>query len=634
MPAETFRERLARGPIVFDGAMGTELYRRGQFINKPFEGVNLSDPVLVETVHREYVAAGVDAIETNTFASSRAKLRRVGLDDQVDAINRAGVRLARAAAGDRAYVVGAIGPSGVSWESATDEQRAAAVADLVEQARLLLDEGVDALLLESFNTGAELCAVLEAVRPLTGLVVMAQAAFIGNGVTGDAVTPEELAAQLGELGADVVGANCADGPAELFAIAERMVLSGLPVAIMPNAGYPKRVDDRMIYMATPEYMGVYGRRYLKIGVRVVGGCCGTTPEHIRSLVGAARMALAGEAGDRREAPVTILAARAASSPNAEELAPVPFAERSRLAAKIASPDGFVVSVEVNPPTGLDPARAIDGAHMLQAAGVDVINIADGPRASVRMSNWALGLAAQRELGMECIVHVCMRDRNLLGLQSDILAYHQLGLHNLVVITGDPPKMGDYPHATAVFDLDSIGGIRMVRDMNHGLNPAGRELGGQTSFAIACGVEPGALDYDRELRRLEAKIAAGAEFIMTQPVYDPAVLERFLDDTRGFERPVLIGLLPLASERNAEFLHNEVPGMQIPEPIRRRMAAVGSGPKARAEGVRIAQEALLAVRDRVRGAYIMPPFGRYEAAVEILAAVGYEIPDAWRASWRS
>ena len=404
-----------------------------------------------------------------------------------------------------------------------------------------------------------------------------------------------------------------------------MVGRGVPISVLPNAGYPKKVDGRMIYMATPEYFGVYARRFLKLGVAVVGGCCGTTPEHIRSMRAAAKMQ--GGAAER----VEVVAARPSV---AERRAPVPFAERSAFAAKLASAEGFAVSVEVNPPTGLDAARSVEAARMLQAAGVDVINIADGPRASVRMANWALALEVRRELGMESLVHFCMRDRNLLGLQSDLLAYHALGLHNLVVVTGDPPKMGDYPHATAVYDLDSIGCLGLVAGLNAGVDPAGRAMEGQTRFAMACGAEPASLDYDRELRRLEQKVAAGASFIMTQPVYDPSVLDRFLTDTAGFGVPVLLGLMPLASHRNAEFIHNEIPGMQIPSTIRQRMQLVDKGPLARAEGVRIAQEALLAARDRVRGAYIMPALGRYEAAIEILEAIGYERPEAYRAGWRS
>lgn len=621
----SLRDRLAGGPLVFDGAMGTELYRRGQFIHQSFDGINLTNPDLVESVHRDYLEAGAEVLETNTFASNRRRLRKVGLEERHDAIHAAAVAIARRAAGDRAYVVGAVGPSGERWERLSPAQREEAVADVVAQAEALLAADVDGLVLETFPTLAECEAVLRAVRPLTERVIFAQISFLRHAATEDGASPEEATEALRAAGADVVGVNCADGPSELFALAERMVGRGAPISVLPNAGYPKKVEGRMIYMATPEYFGVFARRFLKLGVAVVGGCCGTTPEHIRSMAAAARM----QAGAAER--VEVVAAR----PTAGERRPtLPFGERTGLAAKLASHEGFVVSVEVNPPTGLDAGRSIEAARMLQAAGVDVINIADGPRASVRMANWALALEVRRELGMESLVHVCMRDRNLLGLQSDLLAFHALGLHNLVIVTGDPPKMGDYPNATAVYDLDSIGCISMVSGLNAGVDPAGRAMEGQTRFAVACGAEPASLDYDRELRRLEQKVAAGASFIMTQPVYDPSVLDRFLTDTASFGIPVLIGLMPLASHRNAEFIHNEIPGMQIPSPIRQRMQRVDKGPLARAEGVRIAQEALLAAKDRVRGAYIMPALGRYEAAVEILEAVGYERPEAYRDGWRS
>lgn len=621
----TLRERLGAGPLVFDGAMGTELYRRGQFIHQSFDGINLTNPELVESIHRDYLDAGAEVIETNTFASNRRRLRKVGLEEQHDAIHAAAVAIARRAAGDRAYVVGAVGPSGERWDRLDAAMRAAAVEDVVAQADALLAAGVDGLVLETFPTLAECEAVLRALRSRSQAVIFAQLSFLRHAATEDGASPEEATEALRAAGADVVGVNCADGPSELFALAERMVGRGVPISVLPNAGYPKKVDGRMIYMATPEYFGVYARRFLKLGVAVVGGCCGTTPEHIRSMRSAARMQ--GGAAAR----VEVVASRPSV---AERRAPVPFSERSQFAAKLASSHGFAVSVEVNPPTGLDVARSVEAARMLQAAGVDVINIADGPRASVRMANWALALEVRRELGMESLVHVCMRDRNLLGLQSDLLAFHALGLHNLVVVTGDPPKMGDYPHATAVYDLDSIGCLGMVSGFNAGVDPAGRSMEGQTRFVMACGAEPASLDYDRELRRLEQKVAAGASFIMTQPVYDPSVLDRFLTDTAGFGLPLLLGLMPLASHRNAEFIHNEIPGMQIPSTIRQRMQRVDKGPLARAEGVRIAQEALLAARDRVRGAYIMPALGRYEAAIEILEAIGYERPESYRAGWRS
>mgnify|MGYP002619873894 CR=1 FL=1 len=630
--AQELRARLKQGlPFVVDGAMGTELYRRGQFLNKPFEGANLTSADLVSRIHQEYMQCGVDALETNTFASSRWRLRQVGLEADFEAINQAGVRLAREAAAGRAFVLGACGPAGMKWLELDEVQRQEAIDFAEEHALCLAGLGVDGLFLETYGVLDELSALLARLRPQTDLPLLASVAFLGEGVTQDGATPERVIEVLREAGADVVGANCADGPMELYALASRMVGHGVPVAVLPNAGYPKRVEGRTIYMATPEYFGVFARRFLKAGVQVLGGCCGTTPAHIQPVANAARMfRAAGEAGEGR---VEVRETRGESA-GVERRPAVPVAQRSRLGERLADPDAFVVSVEVNPPVGLDPAAAIRGARMLQAAGVDVVNIADGPRASVRMANWSLALELQRALQMEAIVHVCARDRNLIGLQSDLLAFAQLGLNNLVIITGDPPKLGDYPHATAVFDLDSVRLLRLAEDMNEGIAPNGQSLGGSTRFLKACGVEPAALDYERELRRLEAKVAAGADFIMTQPVYDPAVLDRLLTDIRDFTLPVLVGLMPLASARNAEFLHNEVPGMQIPAEIRHRMASVPSGAAARAEGVRIAQEALLGVRDRVRGAYIMPPFGRYEAAIEVLEAVGFQRPAAYRETWRT
>ncbi len=629
LPQISLAERISLGPIVLDGAMGTQLYQRGQFINKPLESANLTSPDLVSAVHREYVSAGADAIETNTFAANEIKLQRAGLADDHDRINLAAVRIAQEAAGDDVYVLGAIGPSGSLWSALTEEERSSVTAAHLRQAQVLIDAGVDGIVLETFGWADELYAALDAIRKVSDLPVFAFASFTSGQLTADGADPASVARALKRRGASVIGANCSDGPQQLFETAGQMVPYGLPVGIVPNAGYPKNVDGRLIYMATPEYFGVYARRMLKVGVAVIGGCCGTSPDHIRSLRAASNMA-GGSAAAVSQA--------SAAGPETREIDvirdPIPFAERSGLAAKIAGDEGFVVSVEVNPPPGLDASKSIAAARMLKAAGVDVINIADGPRASARMSNWSLSLQVRREVEMDSIVHVCSRDRNLLGLQSDLLAYHMMGIRNVVIITGDPPKMGDYPHATAVFDLDSIGTITMASQLNRGIDPAGRDIGARTQFAIACGAEPAALDYDREIRRLERKINAGASYIMTQPVYDPAVLDRFLTDIEGFGVPVLVGLVPLASHRNAEFLHNEIPGMQIPAAIRARMESVGSGPDARSEGVRIAQEMLLAVKDRVRGAYIMPPFGRYEAAIEILQCVGYEIPDAYRENWRA
>lgn len=628
---KSLREHLENAPIVLDGAIGTELYRRGKFINKPFDIVNRSDAQLLRKIHQEYVDAGADVLETNTFSANRHKLSRSGLGSEMEELNQKAVKIAREAAGEKAWVVGSIGPSGIDWKSANPDDRELATEVLAEQFAVLLDSGVDGFVFETFAFAEELYAILAETRLLTELPIFAFGSFPGDGASSDGIVVAEVAHELARLGADVIGANCADGPHEHYALIDDLLGHGKPIAIMPNAGYPKLIDGRTMYMATPEYFGVYAKKYFKKGVRIVGGCCGTTPEHIRRMKNAARMMQ-----NEKSVPTEDESSRRRSiRTNKEAMTPVPVAERSKLGAKIESGQGFVVSVEVNPPTGLDVSKQLRAAEMLKAAGVDVINIADGPRASCRMSNWSLALKIKQELDMESIVHFCARDKNLLGLQSDMLAYHMMDIRNLVVITGDPPKLGDYPHATAVFDLDSPGMLRLADGLNRGLDPAGRSIGGhQTEFFLLTGAEPAALDYEREIRRLEEKAEAGASVVMTQPVYDPRVLESFLDDIKHLDLHVLVGLLPLASHRNAEFLHNEVPGMQVSEDIRNRMKSFGSGERARAEGVKIAQEALIAVRDRVRGAYIMPPFGRYEAAIEILECVGYAKPDAYIANWRS
>ena len=627
---------LEQRPLVFDGAMGTQLYERGIYINRSFDDANLTRQDLVRQIHEDYLAAGADALTTNTFSANRIKLRRHGLEEQLEAINIAGVKLAREAAGDRAYVLGSIGPTGLTPSMMTDAELREIHDAFAEQAAILAAAGVDALCLETFRQLSEIRLALQAARQVCALPIIAHMAFDADLKTGEGADPERVLRLLRDWGADVVGANCMEGPHVLFEVIQHMVGKGVPIIAQPNAGYPRRVDERLVYMATPEYFGVFARRFYKAGVSVVGGCCGTGPEHIRRVSAAARMLGGGVSEAELDSPRAVLTA-------ASTRQSVPPEQRSGLAAKIydvwqrrlcapaherapVSRDSFVVSVEVNPPAGLNPSKALQAAKMLREGGVDVINIADGPRASVRMANWALARLMMERLDTEIILHLCGRDRNLLGLQSDVLAYHALGLHNMVVITGDPPKVGDYPHATAVFDLDSVGILRMIQGFNHGLDPAGKDVGSVTRFFCACGAEPAAQDYERELRRLELKKDAGASVIMTQPVYDPQVLDRFLRDTQHLELPVLVGLLPLASHRNAEFLHNEVPGMAVPEDIRARMKAAGSGPAARACGVAIAQETLREVQDRVVGAYIMPPFGRYEAALEILQCIpGYGSP---------
>ena len=627
-PRRSFVEALQRGVLTVDGGMGTQLYERGVLFNVNYEELAITRPELVQRIHEDYLRAGAQVLETNTFGGNRIRLTRHGYEDRVREINLASARLARAAAGDRAFVAGAIGPTGLVFAGFSDDERERVRAAFREQAEALIEGDVDVLMVETMRQPEEIELAIEGVRQASGtaLPLIAQVSVDENLTMADGTPVEVMGERLKALGVDVIGVNCCDGPQVVFAAVEKLLPLGVPLSAIPNAGLPRRVDDRFIYVSTPEYFGVFARRMCKLGVRLVGGCCGTTPEHVKRIAAAARMegsAAASSALVDGDAPLWI----GAPGENAEgglSIAPpsaatgitiVPREDKSRLAASVGRK--FVVSVEVNPPIGLDPAPAIEAARRLVGGGVDVINIADGARAQARMSNLALAARMQQELGIETLLHVCGRDRNLLGMVAHLIGAHALGMKNLVVITGDPPKMGDFPDATAVYDLDSIGILRMIARLNRGIDPGGKPLGAATSFFAATGAEPAALNYARELSRLTLKKRAGAELVMTQPVYDPAVLERFLADTASLGLPILVGILPLASHKNAEFLHNEVPGMQIPDDVRARMKSAGSGPEARREGVRIARELLAAVRDKVAGAYIMPPLGRYEMALEVV-----------------
>jgi len=597
--------------LVFDGAMGSLLYERGVFVTQNFEQLNVTRPDIVQKIHADYVAAGAQVIETNTFGANRFRLDRHGLADQVRAYNVAGARLAREAAGAPAWVAGSMGPSGLVPGVATKSELALVFATFAEQAAALLEGGADALVLETFRHLDEIHIALGAAREAApGIPIIASMAFDPSGTVADGSTPEQVASTLRDWGADAIGVNCGDGPQLALAIAERLRGAGLPLAVQPNAGLPRSVDGRLLYMATPEYFDVFLRRTVQLGATMIGGCCGTTPEHIRWMAKSARML-----GDQH-----VEIAPASTGRRAEVvvgLTPAPLAERSVFAAKIAA-GKFVVSVEVNPAPGLDPSRALEGAKMLIDSGVDIVNVADGPRAMARMSNLAFCALLIQRYGIQPILHVCGRDRNLLGQFAHLLGAHVLGIRNLVMITGDPPKVGDYPEATAVYDVDSIGLLQMASNANHGLDPAGKPSpGGKTSFLLATGFEPGAADLGREIRRLEKKQAAGAELVMTQPVFQQDLLQTVLRRIEHLGLPVMVGVLPLVSYKNAEFLHNEVPGMQIPEEIRERMRRTPGGEAARKEGVKIAREMLFAVRELVQGAYLMPPLGRYELALEVL-----------------
>jgi methionine synthase I (cobalamin-dependent) len=605
-----FREAM-RSLLVFDGAMGSLLYERGVFVTQNFEQLNVTRPDVVGKIHEDYVAAGAQVIETNTFGANGFCLDRHGLGDQVRAYNVAGARLARKAAGEDVWVAGSIGPTGLVPGVASPAELDLAAATFADQAAALVEGGVDLFVLETFRHLEEMRIAIEAARGAAPeLTIIASMAFNPSETVADGSTPEQVATTLRDWGADVIGVNCGDGPQLALAIAERMRGAGMPLCVQPNAGLPRTVDGRLLYMATPEYLDVFARRTIQLGATMIGGCCGTTPDHVHWMAKSGRML-----GDKHMEVVRPSAARATEV--VPVLAPTPLAERSDFAAKIAA-GTFVVSVEVNPAPGLDPSKALEGAKMLLASGVDIVNVADAPRAMARMSNLAFCSLLLERYGIQPILHVCGRDRNLLGQMAHLLGAHAIGIRNLVIITGDPPKVGDYPEATAVYDLDAIGLLQMAANMNRGIDPAGKPLpGGQTSFLLATGFEPGAADLDKEIQRLERKKAAGAEVVMTQPIFQTDVLEEVLRRIGHLGLPVLVGVLPLVSYKNAEFLHNEVPGMQIPEEIRERMRKTPGGEAARKEGVKIAREMLFAVRDRVQGAYLMPPLGRYELALAVL-----------------
>jgi len=607
--------------VVFDGAMGTMLYARGVFINQCYDELNLRAPDLVRGIHDEYVRAGAQVLETNTFGANRVKLAQFGLADETRAINAAAARLARDAAGERVLVAGAVGPLGVRLEPFGATGRDEARAIFAEQIAALRDGGVDLIVAETFSDLDELCQAVLAAREVDpAMPVIAQAAIGADGLTSYGATPEDIVAALEGAGADVIGLNCSVGPQTILEAIERMAPhTTRKLSAQPNAGMPRDVSGRTMYMASPEYMATYARHLVSAGARVVGGCCGTTPEHIREMAD----------GVRPLAPrtATVPAARvqvdgtAASVTHAAGVAPVPFASRSRLASRLAARE-FITSVELVPPRGVDAGKLLRDAAMLRDAGVDAINVPDGPRAQSRMAAVLASVLIEQQAQIETVTHYCCRDRNLLGMLSDLLGASGVGLHNVLLITGDPPKMGPYPTATAVFDIDSIGLTNLVSQLNHGLDPAGNAIGKPTGFVIGVGVNPAAIDPAQEFRRFEWKVEAGAEFAITQPVFDADQLERFMRDTAPLGVPVIAGIWPLVSARNAEFLANEVPGVTVPPTVieRMRRASAVSKDHALHEGIAIAREMLERVRPLVQGVQVSAPFGRAELALEVIRDV--------------
>jgi methionine synthase / methylenetetrahydrofolate reductase(NADPH) len=609
-----FLTRLQQAPILCDGAMGTLLYAKGVFINRSYDELNLSQPELIRGIHADYLAAGAEIVETNTFGANSFRLGRHGLAESVRDINLAGARLAREAVAKKnpqAFVAGSIGPIGIHIEPLGKTAREEARAAFKEQVQALREGGVDVLMLETFGYLEEIHQAIVACREVAPeLPVVAQVTVDEDGNCLDGSSPESFAEKLTEWGADVIGCNCSVGPVAILDALERVrTVTTKPLAAQPNAGMPRSVEGRNIYLCSPEYMASYTRKLVGAGVQLVGGCCGTTPEHIRAMASALRST------DAKSSAVQVRSTVRHES----EVEPPELATRSRVGAKIASGE-FLSMVEIVPPKGIEPKKELEGARFLKSVGVDVINIPDSPRASARLSNIVLCILMQQQVGIETILHYTCRNRNVLGIQSDLLGLSAIGVKNVLCITGDPPKMGNYPDATAVFDVDAIGLVNLAANLNRGLDIGGNPIGVSTGLVLSVGANPGAPDLDEEVRRFEYKVEAGAEFAITQPVFDLDLLEKFLRRIEHCRIPVVAGIWPLTSVRNAEFMKNEL-RIAVPDSLLERMNRATSAEAARAEGVAIARDMLTRVRSLVQGAQVSAPLGRYSSAVDVLEALG-------------
>ncbi len=590
------------------------LYSKGFYLNTCFDELNLTQPGVVKEIHRAYVQSGVGVIETNTFGANRFKLQKHGLEDKVREINRAGALIAREEAGRDVFVAGSIGPIGLKIEPWGPTSEAEAEEAFREQAEALLEGGVDFFILETFGDVSEIHQAIKAARRIApDAPVVAEVTIQEDGNSLYGTTPEVFTKKLESWQADVVGVNCSVGPEPMLRCVERMAqATSLPLSAMPNAGVPREVEGRNIYLCSPDYLAEYAKRFILSGVKLVGGCCGTTPAHIKAMRSAVKALQPPKRG-----------VVAVSLPKEGKAAPkkTPMSEKSRLGQKLEKGE-FVTTVEIVPPRGHNPSSAVSVARLLESKGVDCVNIPDGPRASARMSPLALAAIFVGSTKIEVLLHYTCRDRNMLGMQSDLLGVHALGIRNLLIITGDPPKLGDYPDATAVFDVDSIGLTNVVNYLNLGIDIGGKKMDEPTSFLIGVGANPGAVNLDYEISRFIYKVEAGAEFAVTQPIFDIGLLENFLKRVESHRVPILAGIWPLWSLRNAEFLHNEVPGVNIPPDIMERMrrAQDVGAERARREGVEIAQEILTSVKGIVQGVQISPPLGKYELALEALKAL--------------
>src|SRR5262245_33503806 len=607
-----FVAALMERPLLCDGAMGTMLYARGAALDASFDVLNESDPKLVQSIHTEYIQAGADCIETNTFGANRFKLGMHGSAGRVREINRIGARVARDAResmGRDVFVLGSIGPLGRYLAPLGSLEPDEAQAAFLEQAEGLLEGGVDAFVVETFSDPVEMRLAILSIRSLTDLPIVTQVAFTDDGVTFFGRTPADVVRTLRELPIQAVGANCSVGSSTLYDILEQMLPEAgtLPVVIQPNAGLPSRVGERLIYLSSPAYMADYAARMVAAGARMVGGCCGTTPLHVRAM----REALDRAAPGRAVARVEVVRRGRPETPVQPLLttaAPPTAMERKLVAGE------FLVTVELDPPRGHNIEKLVQGAKLLKERGVEIVDINDGSLGRVRMSVLPTAILVREATGLEINMHFTCRDRNLMGIQADVLGAHAMDIRNILAMTGDPPRAGDYVNATAVFDVDAIGLIRILAGMNRGVDATGTSIGEPTSFCVGVALDPGAAEPARELERFLAQVEAGARWVQTQPLYDLEVLDRFFARRRS-PIPLLVGLMPLHSSRHAEFLHNEVPGISVPDSVRSRMKEAGE--RGLRIGIQMAQGLLRDVRARYACAYLMPSFGRFEVVAEVL-----------------
>ncbi len=613
MTRKEFKTLIESKPLLFDGGMGTELYKKGVFINKCYDELNITNPDIVRQVHREYKKAGADVLETNTFGANRVKLSSYQLQDNLYKINFEGARLAREIADDELLVAGSVGPLGVQMEPLGPLSREEVREMFAEQVKPLIDGGVDLIILETFIYHEELQQAILAVREIADIAVVAQMTIDEDATSLTGAKPEIMVADMEKEGPDVVGVNCTVGPKVMLNWLEQASkFTKMPISVMPNAGKPKNIDGRNIYLTSPEYLGEYAKHYLQAGAKIIGGCCGTSPEHIKRM----RSSLNSVIHQYNKVVTKVEDIKIRS-----EVEPIPAEKKSRLARRI-NDKHFVKFVELLPPHTVSSIKEIEKAQEMFYYGIDVINIPDGPRASARMSALSLALQIQQKVGIETVLHYVCRDRNVIGMQSDLIGAYALGIKNILAITGDPPKLGNYPDATAVFDVDSIGLVNILHRLNTGLDIAGNPIGDRTGFYIGVGANPGAVNLDEELRRLDWKVDAGAEFIVTQPVFSLDVFENFMKRIEHIKLPVIAGLWPLTSLRNAEFMNNEIPGCDVPDSILQRLRKVVDSKEASlAEGITIARETLDHIISEINGVQISAPFGRMQSVIDVLDGFG-------------